>query len=257
MQQALKNIKESLSPSQSFDANNNDGLYKLFPVKTAQSESISRGQNANSFGLLSCVPPELLTRASKPSSEVVATSLVMEASQLEFERERQRRRLLNADDLASAFSNKCTWWKAETPVGSPESGATFLSAASSPTSKSSGSYPNSPAQPSWITPRSPGPQYASPNSSPQNDKRGCRYCMTNSRNLQMRNEAMRHVCKDELGRVVCPILSQHECEYCGATGENAHTRTHCPFSCSAVKTQKELSRTRRNSTGIRKPAWMK
>lgn len=37
-----------------------------------------------------------------------------------------------------------------------------------------------------------------------------------------------HPLKDDIGRVVCPILRQFVCPICYATGDEAHTIHHCP-----------------------------
>jgi len=39
-----------------------------------------------------------------------------------------------------------------------------------------------------------------------------------------------HLLKDELGGVVCPILSAFTCKMCAATGRNAHTHKYCPVN---------------------------
>ncbi len=36
--------------------------------------------------------------------------------------------------------------------------------------------------------------------------------------------------KDREGRVVCPVLYNHTCPICKATGENSHTVRYCPSS---------------------------
>ncbi|KAF2362445.1 Zinc finger nanos-type, partial [Trinorchestia longiramus] len=52
----------------------------------------------------------------------------------------------------------------------------------------------------------------------------CKFCRNNF------EEDIYHQFKDSLGRVVCPVLSKHVCELCGARGPAAHTRKYCPYN---------------------------
>ena len=58
------------------------------------------------------------------------------------------------------------------------------------------------------------------------DGQGCAFCS--------KNQEPKHVVRDhnlhdsETGLVQCPVLRRHCCEVCGATGDYAHTRSHCP-----------------------------
>ncbi|KAA0188022.1 hypothetical protein HAZT_HAZT004576 [Hyalella azteca] len=55
-------------------------------------------------------------------------------------------------------------------------------------------------------------------------KQFCKFCRNNN------EEEIFHEFKDVTGRVVCPVLSQHVCELCGASGSDAHTRKYCPLN---------------------------
>lgn len=55
----------------------------------------------------------------------------------------------------------------------------------------------------------------------------CGFCKTNGEPIDFYSS---HSLKDTDGRVVCPILRSHKCEFCGATGDDAHTRSYCPFA---------------------------
>merc|ERR1719186_1647075 len=53
----------------------------------------------------------------------------------------------------------------------------------------------------------------------------CGFCTQNGE----RKEVFRsHNKADADGKVICPYLASHVCETCGATGQNAHTKTYCP-----------------------------
>ncbi|KAI1293794.1 Nanos -like protein 1 [Halotydeus destructor] len=88
----------------------------------------------------------------------------------------------------------------------------------------------------------------------------CGFCRTNGETME---NCSSHSLKDASGKVTCPILSRHVCELCGATGPEAHTRSHCPFAQvvrdipslvddkdrSNFFSHAELKKTRRNSAG--------
>ena len=44
----------------------------------------------------------------------------------------------------------------------------------------------------------------------------------------MRSLYTNHRTRNAAGEIICPILMTHECEICGATGKQAHTRSYCP-----------------------------
>lgn len=64
--------------------------------------------------------------------------------------------------------------------------------------------------------------------SPKNkssDQKHCVFCYNNG---ATKDEYTSHQCKDEWGKVTCPVLQTFVCTRCNATGENAHTAKYCP-----------------------------
>lgn len=82
-------------------------------------------------------------------------------------------------------------------------------------------------------------------------KRECKFCKNNG---EMPELYRSHVLRNpSTGSLVCPILRDHICELCGASGDNAHTRNYCPtlktddrLKCSVPVC---LKKTRRQSNG--------
>lgn len=69
------------------------------------------------------------------------------------------------------------------------------------------------------------------------------YCVLCKKNGEQRDFYVSHVLKDSRGKVVCPILRKYVCPTCSATGDNAHTITHCPKSVNR-RSSTEDSRSR-------------
>lgn len=83
--------------------------------------------------------------------------------------------------------------------------------------------------------------------SPTKPKVFCGFCKRNGETPQVYES---HTIRDTNGKVICPYLRNHRCEcmyhlivisfafnafddhfiVCGATGDEAHTRSHCPFA---------------------------
>ncbi|XP_075061147.1 nanos homolog 3 [Mixophyes fleayi] len=55
----------------------------------------------------------------------------------------------------------------------------------------------------------------------------CSFCKANGESQRVYTA---HGLKDQLGNVVCPILSNYTCPQCKATGAKAHTRRFCPMT---------------------------
>lgn len=53
------------------------------------------------------------------------------------------------------------------------------------------------------------------------------YCGFCKKNGEPEDFYKSHVSKLN-GKTTCPVLQSHKCELCGATGENAHTRSYYP-----------------------------
>ena len=59
--------------------------------------------------------------------------------------------------------------------------------------------------------------------------RECKFCKNNGETTQMyRSHSLRNPSD---GRLICPVLRDHVCELCGATGDGAHTRCAAAIIC--------------------------
>ncbi|XP_063226347.1 uncharacterized protein LOC134533070 isoform X1 [Bacillus rossius redtenbacheri] len=104
-----------------------------------------------------------------------------------------------------------------------------------------------------VTPLLPSSYYQSKN------RTGCRFCWRNNEPPAVYTSHNLH--DSDTGRIVtCPVLLRHVCEMCGATGVQAHTRSHCPISRqlsvgrNTISTTLAIKSTYRQSNGeARKP----
>lgn len=104
----------------------------------------------------------------------------------------------------------------------------------------------SPPPPPMLT-ASPSGQPPSP--PPTMPGRECKFCKNNGETAQMyRSHSLRNPSD---GRLICPVLRDHVCEMCGATGDDAHTRNYCPLNAERKKQAIPLflKNTRRQSDG--------
>ncbi|XP_063436709.1 uncharacterized protein LOC134718150 [Mytilus trossulus] len=79
-----------------------------------------------------------------------------------------------------------------------------------------------------------------------------KYCILCKRNGETREYYTTHVLKDNRGKVICPVLRKYVCPKCKATGDNAHTLRHCPFSDAQGSSTTETCYTLRSSCGRRR-----
>lgn len=68
--------------------------------------------------------------------------------------------------------------------------------------------------------------------------RFCGFCRQNGETARIYSS---HQLKAADGKVTCPILWKYTCPVCAATGDNAHTRRHCPQAGQ----QEDVRKTRR------------
>jgi len=79
--------------------------------------------------------------------------------------------------------------------------------------------------------------------------RECKFCKNNG---ESPDSYRSHVLRNPgTGQLICPVLREHKCEVCGATGDDAHTKSYCP---QAKREQKKslptlLKETKRQSDG--------
>ncbi|KAI0241749.1 Nanos-like protein [Lamellibrachia satsuma] len=83
-----------------------------------------------------------------------------------------------------------------------------------------------------------------------NERQECLFCR---RNGEAAVVYLSHRVKDAHGKVSCPVLFRYVCPRCGATGQDAHTISHCPFTNGGDDVCNVLAlNTERNSAGRRR-----
>jgi len=81
---------------------------------------------------------------------------------------------------------------------------------------------------------------------PPQTRPNCGFCRGNGECLDVYSS---HSLRSSTGTVSCPYLRGHVCEICGATGDQAHTRSYCPENPGARALPPLLKRTARQSDG--------
>ncbi|XP_034231423.1 nanos homolog 1-like [Thrips palmi] len=77
----------------------------------------------------------------------------------------------------------------------------------------------------------------------------CSFCKKNGERPEVYMDHKLHEVTDEGKRVSCPILRSVKCPICGATGDFAHTISHCPQSSNRVSVALMLKSTARQGNG--------
>ena len=74
----------------------------------------------------------------------------------------------------------------------------------------------------------------------------CGFCRGNGECAEVYSS---HQLRSPGGQVTCPWLREHVCETCGATGDQAHTRSYCPLTPGARALPTLLKSTQRMASG--------
>lgn len=80
-------------------------------------------------------------------------------------------------------------------------------------------------------------------------ERMCKFCKENGEPIEQYTS---HRLRDNEGLVTCPVLRSYNCELCGATGDNAHTRSYCPKKPKNCYNATIFKRTQFSAAGIRR-----
>ncbi|CAM9490065.1 unnamed protein product [Lampetra planeri] len=72
----------------------------------------------------------------------------------------------------------------------------------------------------------------------------CAFCYSNGASVRTCSS---HALKDADGRVQCPVMRAYSCPLCGASGDWAHTISHCPTAREPQR--KQILHTHRLSSG--------
>lgn len=92
-------------------------------------------------------------------------------------------------------------------------------------------------------------------SQPGSRRRECKFCRNNGETLALVSSHVLRCPRSQ--RLICPVLRNHVCEICGASGDLGHTRNYCPLRIkipepSARPLPSILERTQRHSCGKRR-----
>ncbi|XP_047495539.1 uncharacterized protein LOC125043483 isoform X1 [Penaeus chinensis] len=80
----------------------------------------------------------------------------------------------------------------------------------------------------------------------------CGFCRRNGATLK---KFLNHPLRNDVGKLVCPVLRSYTCPNCGATGDAAHTVSYCPSKKQPHNSQPlavKLKNTMRNASSVRR-----